>query len=306
MGVKNKYFLSCLIFLFLITLIPSKTAALLPNSFDQSVNDYFFLKYTVVNNLTSAVTGFPIPPAETNWMIEVDSIDNSTSWDIINGLVYQETSDYLNFWEPTTLFGPGSFEFGRYNGTSFQIGSTFESLFPVPFIVPVDMVTVFNYTLNESLSAHFEHYSYMNGTAIMESMGEMASMLPFGLFGIVIAYNGSNMWLDRSSRQDPYGNQTGNIMLLAIYFDDGELNFLRESWWDNETDAGDGYGVWRTMYKVGSPIWNTFGAPMEAMLPGGEGEMGMIPGFPCTFTIIGFLVSITIIYLKKPKRRLIL
>ncbi len=302
MILKNKIFLGILLFLFIFALIPSKSTALLPNSYDQTVNDYFFLKYTVRNNSTSAVTGFTIPPASTNWMIEVDTIDNSTSWDILNGSVYQETSNYLNFWEPT-IFGATSFEFGRYNGSTFIIGNTLESLFPVPLIVPVDMSAVFNQTLNVSLSKHFENYMYMNGTALMESMGGFGGMIPFEIFGIVIAWNGSSMiWIPRGMRADPYGNETGNVLLVAVYFGDGELTYLRESWWDNNTLQGDGFGTWRTSYKLVSPLIELIGSLFEGIFPGSDVSMGGgIPGFPYTCVFLGLVVSIGIIYLRKPK-----
>jgi len=301
MILKNKILLGFLLLLFMFALIPSKSTALLPNSYDQTVNDYFFLKYTMNTTSTSAVTGFTIPPAGTNWMIEVDAIDNSTAWDILNGSVYQETADYLTFWEPT-IFGANSFEFGRYDGSSFIIGNELESQFPVPFIVPVDMVAVFNQTLNVSLSKHFENYMYMNGTALMSYLGGLGEMIPFEIFGIAIAWNGSSMiWLPRDMRMDPYGNQTGNALLVAVYFGDGELTYLRESWWDNSTLQGDGFGTWRTSYKLVSPLMELIGSFFEGMFPGSDVSMGGIPGFPCAGVVLGLIATVGIIYLRKPK-----
>ncbi len=308
----NKLILACLLVLLVFAFIPSKTGALLPNSFDQAVDDYYFLKCTVRNNSTSAVTGYSIPSVGLSWMIEIDSIVNGPPWDIVNGSVYQETSGYLDIWQPTSTFGAGSFEFGRYNNITpeYLIGSKLESLFPVPFIIPLDMVAVFNYTINESLSAHFEHYMYLNGTAYMEQLKVMlgedfAAMIPFDLYGIVIAYNGSDFWIPRGMGYDPIGNNTGNVLLVAVYFDDGELNYLRESWWDNTTLQSDGFGTWRTMYKLVSPTWELFGAIFEGVLPGSGGSMGGIPGFPCTLVFVGLLVSLTIVYLRKPKNEII-
>jgi hypothetical protein len=305
MILRNKIFLGFLLSLFILALIPSKTSALLPNSYDQTVNDYFFLKYSVVNNSTSAVSGFTIPPEGTNWMIEVDAIDNSTSWDILNGSVYQESTDYLNFCEPT-IFGANSFEFGRYNGSSFIIGNELESQFPVPFIVPVDMCAVFNQTLNVSLCKHFENYMYMNGTALMALLGSMGEIVPIEIFGIAIAWNGSSMiWLPRNMRYDPYGNQTGNALLVAVYFGDGELTYLRESWWDNTTIQGDGFGTWRTSYKLVSPLMDLIGSFFEGMFPGSDVSMGGIPGFPCAAVFLGLIATAGIIYLRKPKSRVL-
>jgi len=298
---KNKILLGLLLLLFVFALFPSKSTALLPNSYDQTVNDYFFLKYTMNTTTTSAVTGFIIPPAGTNWMIEVDAIDNSTMWDILNGSVYQETADYLNFWEPT-IFGANSFEFGRYDGSSFIIGNELESRFPVPFIVPVDMNAVFNQTLNVSLSKHFENYMYMNGTQLMGALGGLGGMLPFEIFGIAIAWNGSSMiWLPRGMRMDPYGNQTGNTLLVAVYFGDGELTYLRESWWDNSTLQGDGFGTWQTSYKLVSPLMDLIGSFFEGMFPGSDVSMSGIPGFPCAAVFLGLAATVGIFYLRKPK-----
>jgi hypothetical protein len=102
-------------------------------------------------------------------------------------------------------------------------------------------------------------------------------------------------------RMDPYGNQTGNALLVAVYFGDGELTYLRESWWDNSTLQGDGFGTWRTSYKLVSPLMELIGSFFEGMFPGSDVSMGGIPGFPCAGVVLGLIATVGIIYLRKPK-----
>ena len=271
----------------LLAVIPSKTMALYTNSFDQVVSEYFFLKCTSHNNATSAVTGFTIPPLNMNWMIEVTSLTSGPSNDTLKGKVYYENaSETLNRWQPTSVFGPNEIAFGNYSSiTGYQIDPTFEQKFPVPFIVPTNMTAVYNQTLKVSLSAHFQNYMFQNLTGMVPA--------PFSAFmslqGLVVAWNGT-AWMN--------GTKLGDTLLVAIYLGNGELTYLRESWWDNSTQH------WRTMYKLVTPMWELIGAMFEGMLPGSDvtgGGTG-IPGFQCTLVLLS-LIIIGAIYLKKPKNK---
>ncbi|MHA1132347.1 MAG: hypothetical protein ACTSQI_06785 [Candidatus Helarchaeota archaeon] len=300
MSHQKRVILGFLVFLFLVGLVPSKTVALTPPSFDQEVTDYFFLKFTDVNNATSAVSGFPIPPTGTDWMVEIDVADNSTAWDIVNGSVYQDDGDeYGIVWNQSTWFGTDSFNFGRYNGIDFQIGPVMENNFPVPFVVPLNTTPV-ETTLNQSLCKTFQNYIYINQTFLAEMMNSsgMGGMLPFSLFAIVFAWNGTPYYFGPESNS-PNGTVTGDILIAAVYFGDGELNFLRESWWDNTTRQ------WNTMYQVVSPFWDAFGGMLEQLIPGTIPSSMMIPGFPYAITIMGLVMVLIIPSLKKPKEALL-
>jgi len=275
----------------LLAVIPIKTTALYSNSFDQVVSQYFFLKCTSRNNDTTAVTHFTIPPLNMNWMIEVTSLINGPPNDTLKGKVYYEnTSETLNRWHPTALFGSSEITFGLYNNvTGYYIDPTFEQKFPVPFIVPTNMTTVYNQALNVSLSTHFQYYMFQNLTGMVPP--------PFSSFlslqGLVVAWNGTP-WMN--------GTMPGDTMLVAIYLGNGELTYLRESWWDNSTPQ------WRTMYKLVTPMWELIGGMFEGMLPGSDvtgGGMG-IPGFEYALVFLGLIITIGAIYLKKPKNSILI
>ncbi|NVM56189.1 MAG: hypothetical protein HWN66_21005 [Candidatus Helarchaeota archaeon] len=305
MTQKKEIILIGLLSLLLFTVIPSKTTALYNPSFDQEVTDYFFLEFQDCNNLTSAITGFDIPNATTNWMIEVTNLEDGDPLDLDNlsGKVYEDSGEDFDLWQPTVLF-PNEIMFGWYNNISgYTIDPIFESKFPVPFIVPTNMTAV-NQTLNISLSAHFQYYQTQNLTGQIPA--EFAGMMPSLPFLMVWAWNGTGGWVtvtEADNRTDPEGD-IGDILLMAIYFDDGELNYLRESWWNNNSQR------WRTRYKMVTSIWDLIGSMFEPMLAGSDvptgGDGGMIPGFPYALVFLGLMVSIAIIYLKKPKKEILI
>ncbi len=292
---RNKLVLGILLALFLFALMPSQATALDPPSFDQEATDYFFLKFMDVNNATSAASGFDIPPAGTDWMVEIDAADNFTSWDYVNGTVYQDDGDEYNIiWNESTFFGTESFTFGAYNGQDFWIGPVMESNFPVPFVLPLNTTPV-EAALNQSLGNTFQNFIYVNQTFLSDMMNSsgMGDMLPFSMFAIVFAWNGSSIYYGPGT--GPNGSATGDTIVAAVYFGDGELNFLGEWWWDNAAQE------WNIMYKLVSPFWESFGGMLEQLLPGADPSGSMIPGFPSAFAIVGVLTVISIIRLKKPK-----
>lgn len=287
----------------LLALIPAKTAALYPNSFDQTVTNYFFLKFTDVNNATSLVTNFALPAENTNWMIEVTSLTDGPPTDDLAGTISQDTGSFLDVWQPTPVFGAGEIAFGSYAPGSYTIDPAFEAIFPVPFIVPTDWVAAFNQTLNASLTNthNFDYYEFMNLSGMIPP--EMAGLLPVPPVGMLIAWNGSFVWFEdnASGRYEPYGNETGNAMLVALYFENGVLNYLTENWWDNSTQE------WKLAYKLKSPIMDLLGSLFESFIPGSGvsgGGMGGIPGFPYSFVFFGLTLVAAIIYLRKPKTKL--
>jgi len=294
MKQNKKFILIGLLTLLVFTLVPSTTLALDTESFDQEVTDYFFLEFVTVGNSTSGVTNFTIPAVNTNWMIEVTSLTEAPPTDNLSGKVYEDTGSYLDKWQPTALFGPSEIDFGQYsNVTGYTIDPTFESLFPVPFIIPTNHTAV-NQTLNASLSSKFQYVMYQNISGYIPP--DFAGL--FSLHSMVFAFNGT---MDMNGTV--LGNTTGDILLEAVYFGDGELNFLRESWWDNSTQE------WNTMYKLVSPLWGLIGSMFEPNLPGSPssgGGGGMIPGFEWGIIFLGLLVSVVVIYLRKPKEEIII
>ncbi len=301
--------------LLVFTLVPSQTLALYSESFNQEESDYFFLKSATVNNGTSAVTGFALPSVDTNWMIEVTSLTDGPPTDNLSGKVYEDSGGYLDLWQPTSLFGSNEIPFGQYSDVSgYTMDSSFEAKFPVPLIIPTN-ITAVNVTLNVSLSAHFQYYQSQNisGPLIPPSNGSgdgdpfTAMLSLFNITGpllMVCAWNGTGGFVNVTevspSRMDPQGD-VGDVLLLAIYFEDGELNYLRESWWDNSTQR------WRSMYRLISQTWELIGPMFEHMLIGSDSTGGEdIPGFECGFLLIGLMVSVVVIYLRKPKDEIII
>ncbi|MHA1132346.1 MAG: hypothetical protein ACTSQQ_16285, partial [Candidatus Helarchaeota archaeon] len=279
--------------LFFISLIPSHATPLGIESYEHSVNDYFYLKFKNINSTMSPITGFPLPASnDINWMIEVTSQTEAPPWDTISG----DVSEYIGGANPWNVLYTGGFS--RYNETDFQIAPSFQSFFPVPFIIPTNstntteldrhMLHVFNETMRNLLLNvyHYQHYSWSNGTKMLEMakdvVGEdILASIPFAFYGYCYAWNGSMSWIQRDMRYDPLGNQTGDNLLLAVYFTDGELHYLRESWWNNETLNGDdGYGIWHTTYKMVSPLMEYLGVMFESIFPGAEVSSEMIPSFP--------------------------
>ncbi|MHA1265888.1 MAG: hypothetical protein ACTSRS_11720 [Candidatus Helarchaeota archaeon] len=285
-----------------LAIVPLKTSALYPNSFNQTETDYFFLKFTEVNNATSLVTNFALPPVDTNWMIEVTSLLDGPPSDNLSGQIYQDTGSFLDLWQDTPVFGAGEHAFGTYNGSTFTIDPTFETIFPVPFIVPTDWYAVFNQTLNQSLTSthHFDHYQFMNLSGLIPA--ELSGLLPVQPIGLIVAWNGSFIWFEdnASGRMEPYGNVTSNKMLVALYFEDGELNYLTENWWDNTTQE------WKLAYKLKSPLMELIGGMLEAMIPGSGvsgSDMSGIPGFEFSLLFIGIIVALGITSYKKQKNQ---
>ena len=288
MKQKNKIALVMFLALFLMTIIPNTQVV----SFNQELNAYTFLEFANVNNATSEVRGFTIPAEGTQWIIEVADVFNVTTWDAINVTVYEDVGDiYAYDWNASTFFGPDNILVGAHDNTSFWLNPEFENIFPAPFIVPLNMVAV-NTTLEQSMTnvLGFENYYFVNGTELMGGGGGMT--LPISLWAIIYAWNGSDtIWIDNK----PYGNVTGNTILVAIYMDDGWLHYMSECWWDNSSST------WNMMYKMESPVWSLFGGMAADMLPG-ETPGGMIPGFPCEYVILGIMASFTVIVLRKPRK----
>ena len=279
--------------------------ALYSESFNQTVSEYFFLKFTDVNDITSAVTQFSlVNHSNIYWMIEVTSLTEGPPTDNLSGKVYQDNGTGFDLWQPTTLFGSSEIAFGSYSNTAgYTIDPTFESKFPVPFIVPTNQTAVFNQTLPASLltTYNFNYYYFMNISGTVPAPYDM--LLPALPVGIAIAWNGTMNWFDAGSgKMEPDGNETGNILLVAVYFDDGALNYLTESRWNSSNSQ------WNLIYKLKSPIMELIGSMFEVIIPGsgvtstGGGE---IPGFPIALVALDLLIPIIVMYLRRPKNRLI-
>lgn len=284
-------------------------------SFDHSINDYFYLKFKDVNNSTASSTGFTIPNEGISWMIEVADMGTSPPWDYINISVYEEHSGF-NIWQPT-IFGASPMLEGAWNGSSLWINSAFETLFPVPFIVPTNstnvtvrnqwMTDIFGLTIRNSLLNHYEYCLWYNGSQMLEVTrallgDEIADTVPFEWYAYIYAWNGTWGWIERDMRQDPIGETTGEPLLVALYMSDGQLHYLRESWWDNDTIQADGYGTWRTSYKLVSPMMEYIGALFEGIFPGSESSIGDIPSFPFAMTLFVIVVIFSIAYKQKLKK----
>jgi hypothetical protein len=318
MRYGTKIVLILFIALFLVPLIPSQATPTIGTfSYEHVEGDYLYLKFKDVNGTMTPITNnFTLPASDTSWMIEVTEQADGPLWDNLSG----EVSEYVGGMNPwNTLYaGP----FSRYNGTDFQVFPGFYDFFPVPFIVPTNstniteldghMLNVFNETIEDLMLNvyNYDYYVWYNGTEMLEMaldiVGEdLLASNPFQFYGYCYAWNGSWSWLQRDMRYDPIGDQTGNKLLLAIYLSDGELHYLRESWWDNETlDPDDGYGIWRTNYKMVSPLMEYLGALFEGMFPGAEVSSDMIPSFPYFLTVTGIMTICIVIYLRKPKKKI--
>ncbi len=302
---KNTIYVILLVFI-LCMLVPSRVKALVPPSFDAFTGDYQFYKFLNVQNTTSAVTGFTIPEEGTQWMVEVDVATNFAGWDIVNGTIYKETGNDVDYyWNTSDVFGSTSYEFGRYNGSYYQIGSDFENIFPVPFMTPIDTQAIDN-ELNRSLSRYFQNFVSENISALLLMMSEfvdspLSMFSNLSLMGIYFAWNGTDWYKGLSSSQTVgpiNGSATWDTLLAAIYIV-GELQFLGEFWWDNSTFT------WNTRYQLGTPFWEAFGFMFEMLIPGLGEEFSseMIPGFPFVTVLLGLLLGIAVLYLKISKLR---
>ena len=308
MKQKNKIALVFLCTWLLIALIPSNSMALYTDSYDMGVNDYFFLKFTDQNYNQTATTNISLPLVNTNWMIEVTSLTEGPPVDNLSIKVYEDTGGYLDKWQPTSDFNDTEIWIGAYSDTTgYTLNPAYEAMFPLPLIVPSNWTAAFNQTINASLSNtfNFDNVMFQNMTSFLAMGGPMGGLLGVDTMGMMVAWNGSMMWIDTdvngSGKYEPYGNESGNFLLVGLYLGN-QLNYVLEAWWDNSSTQ------WNLIYKMMSPTFELIAAMFEAQIPGSgvTGGGGGIPGFPSALVFIGLMVTVAIIYLRKPKEEVII